>query len=367
MIPPNVIALMGGQSNNSGRNPPPWFRETPTIPNVSMVTNAGTVELATPDSDNNLNQIDTVSLENLNGYNYGYDFGANIVRLSGLATRIIARPKGGTDTFQWQPNVANYQDRNTLFGSALYWGMAYGFNLLLWSQAEANVTSYSGTGSGITNYTSETQSIFNAFRAQRSNVLNPLTQASETLPIIMMQLPRYNPVDATGAQNIRNQQRLFHSDVNRIWVIPTHDLQMYNFPHLGDVGHFELGRRVALMYCQKVLGYAINGEGPRLSSITKPTATTVLITLTRDIVPFATRDDDTWWVLSDGSGSLTVTNIAVGTNTITLTVNRAITGTLTVNYWPNATGPILVYPAPALLKTIRDYDGLTLLAFIETL
>lgn len=54
--------------------------------------------------------------------------------------------------------------------------------------------------------------------------------------------------------------------------------------HLNEEGQREIGRRFALLYAERVLGMKwINGTGPRLVSVTKPSTTTVKVKFNKTI------------------------------------------------------------------------------------
>lgn len=70
-------------------------------------------------------------------------------------------------------------------------------------------------------------------------------------------------------------------------MVVTHDVPRNPAPddiHVSAEGHKEVGRRFAAAYAERVLGMSwINGTGPRLTAITKPSATTVKIKFNRTI------------------------------------------------------------------------------------
>lgn len=72
------------------------------------------------------------------------------------------------------------------------------------------------------------------------------------------------------------------------YMVVTHDVPRNAAPddiHVGTEGHKEIGRRFALCYAQRVLGMTwINGTGPRLVSITKPTTSTVKVKFNKTIL-----------------------------------------------------------------------------------
>lgn len=86
---------------------------------------------------------------------------------------------------------------------------------------------------------------------------------------------------------INSLQEAVHPSIKNTYMVVTHDLPRNANPdgyHLNTVGSREVGRRFALAYAQRVLGmHWINGTGPRLVSVTKPTTTTVKVKFDRAI------------------------------------------------------------------------------------
>lgn len=87
---------------------------------------------------------------------------------------------------------------------------------------------------------------------------------------------------------INSLEKAVHPMVENNYMVVTHDLPRNASPdgyHINAVGLKEVGRRFALCYAERVLGmHWINGTGPRLSSITKPSNTTVKVTFNKNIV-----------------------------------------------------------------------------------
>lgn len=124
-------------------------------------------------------------------------------------------------------------------------------------------------------------------------------------------------------------------------MVVTHDLPRNANPddvHLNAAGQRELGRRFALAYRQHVAGENVNGTGPRLASITKPTGTTVKVKWDRTIQAAANDygdgTDSLFRVYSDGAEH-TVSSVVrdSGDDTVVeITLSATHSGTVVVTY-----------------------------------
>ncbi len=93
------------------------------------------------------------------------------------------------------------------------------------------------------------------------------------------------------------------------------------------------------------------GRGPKFSSASA-SGTSVIVNLTGGISPMTISGgaNVAGWTVSDGGGALTVSNVAVSTMQVTLTVNRTVSGTVSIK-WAHA--------STAIGTTLKDSGTVT--------
>lgn len=332
----NDAFLSAGQSNEAGNYTPITAGYITGIPQITVFGNDYVFRQAEEPLDSITGQVDVVSQETA-GINSTTGHGSALKAMKDLyAARggrytIIPSAMGGTSVENWQPSATNIFDRSTLFGSALYRAagtIANGRTLraLLWTQGEANASN--GSTSTYRNYF---KTMLDAFRDNLDR---------KNLPCIYTQLGIYDTA-AAGFATLREIQRKmehasgFSESILRCYMVCAHDLPVLDGIHYTMDGKIELGRRRALAIRQHIYLEQIDGTGPRLVTVTKPTTTTVKVKTTKVINNHATYDN--YFTVYDGGVAKTISSISrdpSDTTAVLITVSSAFTGAVTVDYQP---------------------------------
>lgn len=263
-----------------------------------------------------------------------------LLNATGRDVLLIPAAKGATTTTNWLPDGANPYNRATLFGStltraALVQAMGQRINLLTWYQGEQN----SAAQATIDSFVADTKAIWAAFR-----------QHLGYMPIIFNQLGMHNSSSAVQPYfSLREFQRQMEEGSgnaanaqNLAYMVVSHDLPMKaegTIVHLNQAAQIENGLRRELLFREKVLRETgVDGTGPRLVSVTKPTTTTVRVKTTQVINADASYEG--YFSLLDGATPVTPSSIGrdpADATAVLLTLPGVPAGTLTVNYHPPIT------------------------------
>lgn len=370
----NIAILVAGQSNAVGWDPavPIELTDGSAFPSVRMLGNDYVWKPATEPLDDPTGQLDTVSKDAAPGASAGTalgrllnagDEGAGVAG-TGRAAYLIPAGLGASRMTPRDTNVGWYlgpedltaTDRGTLFGSAMYRALVSSglranpaggqpeggpVSAVFWYQGESD----NSTLDLRRDYSPYTVAVFEAMMAtltQATNAVDPV--------IIYAQLAAYGccqdgeSVFAAYVEHLRShdiaerQRRLeegsylgtphlrpntgLESGVPGAHMVVTHDLARFDRIHLSAASQQELARRVALAYQEHVLGWDVDGTGPRLVSLTR-SGSTVTLTFDREVTapqstgPAAYSGYFTAWSgVPNGGDNYTS---SYGTNTVAIT------------------------------------------------
>ena len=219
----------------------------------------------------------------------------------------------------WNLGPANLAgtDTDTLFGSAAYRALVSAgeavnpvpgegseggpVSAVYWYQGESDNSSTSLRGA----YSGRTEDVFDAFRSR----LAAVTAAVDPV-IIYAQLAPYGCCEGAETEvqaeaedlrshDIAERQRRFEAAAYRVaaaldpstgtsagvdqaHMVVTHDLPRFDRIHLSAEAQTVLAGRVALAYQEHVLGWEVDGTGPRITNISR-SGNSVVLTLDRDV------------------------------------------------------------------------------------
>ncbi len=334
----NVAVLVAGQSNAVGwdQDVPAELRDGEAFPSVRMLANDYRWRPAVEPLDDPTGQLDQVSEDADPGTSAGTTLGRLLaagdegvgVTGTGRAAYLIPAALGGSRmTPRPNTNVGWYlgpadladTDRETLYGSAMYRALSSAglradpvgdqepeggpVSAVFWYQGESD----NSTPDLREDYSGYTAAVFEAMRA----TLAGATGAVEPV-IIYAQLAAYgcclgeeSPtaayVEQLRSHDIAERQRRLEegaflgtphllpdaglgSGVQGAHMVVTHDLPRFDRIHLSAEAQQVLAMRVALAYEEHVLGWDVDGTGPRLVSLARSGATLTL-TFDREVTP----------------------------------------------------------------------------------
>ncbi len=357
----NIAILIAGQSNAVGWDPyvPPHLADPSDYPDVRMLGNDYRWQPATEPLDDATDQLDNVSKDSTPGTSPGTQLGrllnagdesAGIVGTGRPAYLIPAAlgasrmtPRGDGVGWYLGSSDLSQTNRATLFGSAAYRALTSSgersnprgsdpeggpVSAVLWYQGESD-------SSGETfrlDYSSYTEQVFQAFQAHlagASNAVDPV--------VIYAQLAPYGCCegDETEAQararDLRThdvaerQRRLeagtykgtphlipgqgFSNGIADVHMIVTHDLPRSDRIHLSAEAQRVLAERAALAYQEHVLGWDVDGTGPRITGVSR-SERVITLTLDRDVAQTASPGPNgysdyftVYWGAPDGNSS----------------------------------------------------------------
>lgn len=332
----NVAVLVAGQSNAVGWDPavPADLRDGEGFPAVRMLGNDYVWRPATEPLDDPTGQLDQVSEDATPGTSAGTALGrllhagdeaAGVVGTGRAAylipaalggSRMTPRPNTGVGWYLG-PSDLSGTDRGTLFGSAMYRALVSSglrddpaggaepeggpVTAVFWYQGESD----NSTADLRRDYSGYTAQVFQAMLS----LLGQATGAVEPV-VIYAQLAAYGCcfgeesasaayVEHLKTHDIAERQRRLEqgaylgtphllpntglaSGVARAHMVVTHDLPRFDRIHLSAEAQRELARRVALAYQEHVLGWDVDGTGPRLVSLSRSGAT-ITVTFDREV------------------------------------------------------------------------------------
>src|SRR5690606_34442228 len=217
------------------------------------------------------------------------------------ASRMTPRPKP-LDACNLGPADLGDTDRSTLFGSAMYRALVSSgerANPVPGQEPEGGPVSavfwYQGASDNSdttlrSDYSAYTAALFDAMRAKLARATGPVQPG-----LIYAQLAAYGCCNggesssAAAAENLRShdiaeRQRRFEqgaylgtphllpnsglsNGIAGAHMVVTHDLPRFDRIHLSAEAQLILAERVALAYQEHVLGWDVDGTGPRLVSL----------------------------------------------------------------------------------------------------
>ncbi|MEY4939090.1 MAG: hypothetical protein RIQ93_825 [Verrucomicrobiota bacterium] len=221
--------VLAGQSNMVGR-----ARVVPghaTDPRVRMMALNGVWQVAThPLHDESLPPGVTRP-----GTGPGLDFALAMIRQSGVPIGLLPCAKGGTSMAQWSPDLAG-KDASSLYQRLIDRVQLTGGNItgVLWYQGEND------TGP---KPAAMYQAKFQEFVTRlRQDLKRP------DLPFYYAQLARYinKPTEFYGDWNrVQEAQRVSESEIPKVRMVATVDLDMRDLIHISEDAQTRLGRRFA--------------------------------------------------------------------------------------------------------------------------
>ncbi len=329
----NISVLVAGQSNAVG-----WDTDIPTdlqqpSPGVMMLANSYSWQPAIEPLDDPAGQRDSISLDSTVGTSAGTALGRSLrdgndsaaVAATGRDTYLIPAALGGSRMTPRSGPVGWYlgsddlagTSRATLFGSAAYRALVSAgaapnpaggvdpqggpVSAVFWYQGESD----NSDSTLRQNYSGYTKLVFDALLGHISS-----TTAAVQPVVIYAQLAPYgccaNSETPTQARtedlrshDIAERQRRFEQGALRTtpqlqpnaglsggianaYMVVTHDLPRSDRIHLSSEAQVILAGRVALAYQEHVLGWDVDGTGPRITAISR-SGDTIVLTVDRDV------------------------------------------------------------------------------------
>ncbi len=334
----NIAILIAGQSNAVGWDPATPAELTEPTPGVYMLGNDYVWKPATEPLDDATGQVDCVSIDTGAATSAGTSIGRALrngtgdIQGTGRDTYLIPSALGGTQVsphtktncgtsrrIGWNLGSSNLAgtDRTTLFGSSAYRALVSSgerdnpvgnqdpkggpVSAVYWYQGESdNSTEYlRGAYSGLT------EEIFEAYRTHLSSAtaaVNPVVLYAQLAPYGCCE----NDETATEAEvedlrshDIAERQRRLESgaydgvaalspptglssSVEGAYMVVTHDLPRFDRIHLSAAGQMKLAERVAVAYQEHVLGWDVDGTGPRITALSR-SGNTISLTVDRAV------------------------------------------------------------------------------------
>lgn len=320
----NVVVLIAGQSNAEGQGQPQSNPESPLDEGVRMLGNDYVWKPAREPTDDATHQVDMVSADSNPMYSFGVRLANNLRRDTERWTYLIPAALGGSNfagngnnAHGWNPaGFTPVYNRDYLSGSAIYRGLVSAglrpnpesggqnpfpaeggpVRTVVWYQGESE----SRNNSTRNTYVNSTRSLFSTFSDQFDDAI-----------IVFAQLaaeggePTDSDADATKKNlqqaDIAERQRRLEAGAAQLgiaatepsigpvtpvanaYMVVTHDLPMSDHIHLSRKGQQILGDRIALAVEEHVLGLQVDGTGPRLLSLSRPSSATIKVKTNRTI------------------------------------------------------------------------------------
>lgn len=314
----NLVILVAGQSNASGRGAPlTGWPETPNE-HVRMLGNDYRWKAAQEPLDSALNQVDAIS-EDSDGNgddSTGYSFGTYLGNLAyeslGFDSYLIPSALGGSAMNAWLPIGAT--NRSSLFGSANFRALVSAgreenpvsnpqpaaggpVNVIVWHQGESENLAVERAS-----FLSNTNAMLNAFDfqlgahvlyAQIGSHYHQGSPTSEQLNV------KYHAI-----AELQRQMEGTREDFN---MVVTYDLPRSDRHHLSAYGQRIFAERLALALREHVFGEPVDGTGPRLVSLSY-SGPVITITVDMPLTPGALDKD--YFTVWDGAPTGSLDDIA---------------------------------------------------------
>ena len=267
----NLVILVAGQSNASGRGAPvTGWPETPND-NVRMLGNDYRWKAAQEPLDDDLDQEDTVSADTGARYSFGTYLGNLAYESLGYESYLIPAALGGSAMTAWRP--VGVTNRESLFGSANFRALvsagrqpnqvsnehpaeAGPVNVIVWHQGESE--NLEAERANYVSYTNEVMDTFydqlgaHILYAQIGSHYKEGSPSSEQLNV------KYHAV--------AELQRLMEGTRHDFNMVVTYDLPRSDRHHLSAFGQRVFAERLDLALREHVFGEDIDGTGPRIVS-----------------------------------------------------------------------------------------------------
>lgn len=355
----NLVILVGGQSNASGRGAPlNGWPETPHD-GVRMLGNDYRWKNAYEPLDYWGGQLDMVSYDGAATYSFGTYLGNLLHDSLGYRTYLIPAALGGSPVLSWRPNGVT--NRSTLFGSANFRALVSAgraenpgsnqhpaeggpVNVIVWHQGESE--NLASERSNFKAYTNEVMSAFDAqlgahvVYAQLGSHFCDVPGSSREACQTSVGSEQLN----VHYHAIAELQRQLERD--GLSMVVTYDLPRSDRHHLSAYGQRVFAERLELAIREHVFGEDIDGTGPRLQGISYSGATiTVSVDMPLEVGPL----DRAFFTVWDGAPTGSIDDIAGGyydgvtsissavvpeaaPDTVVITLSAATSGTPYVRY-----------------------------------
>lgn len=309
--PDHITLLIAGQSNASGRGEMENVEQP--IEQVRMLGNDYVWKRAEEPLDSGEDQVDDISYDAAAGHSFGVPLGKELYNATVAAGNprtvyLIPSSRGAScvseeicSTANWYP-TDDLMDRNTLFGSTNFRAKVSAGEVE--NPVSGKIDDEGGPVTAIIWYQGESDS-YNDVRGDKfienTNVIMDTFQdeLGENLPTIYVQLA-VKIEDATynkEMQNTRERQRRMETAYGSqsredFYMVVAHDLPMVDEIHVSTEGLKELGRRISLAYQEHVLGWNVDGTGPRLINIERVSANVLKINTTSEKLTLDAENND---------------------------------------------------------------------------
>lgn len=341
----NLVVMVAGQSNASGRGAPVngWPEEP--VGSVRMLGNnfrwrAAQEPLDSPAGQTDAGQDDSAM------YSFGTRLGHLLRESLGFTTYLLPAAKGGSSLTpgsehgHWDP-PGNRLDRNTLFGAANFRAhvsagrvanpsggnefAAEGgpVNVIVWYQGESEDTAAERAG-----FKANTAEVIGTFDTELGAHFLTVQLASEFGEQLNVQ---YHAV--------AELQRQMESD--GLPMVVAHDLPRSDQRHLSAFGQRVLAERISLAIREHVFAEDVDGTGPRLLS-SNHSGNQVLLEVDKALVPGEL--DETYFLIFDGPPSGTLDDIngtyyqnAISVASANVEASDPTTIVLTLDWAPSST------------------------------
>lgn len=352
---PAITLLVAGQSNAVGIGLPMDDAES-GVPEVRMLANDYHWKEAYEPLDDPTGQVDLVSRHPDPKHSFGVRLGKELLHAAGNPVYLIPSSLGATQAYEWLPG-SDLHDRTTLFGSTNFRAYTSAkqeggpVTALIWWQGESNSRYAERRAAFIPDTNTIMDTFWDELRA----------------PTIYVQLAAHRDYTRNLTQQfIRDKQRRMEVGTgdpverDHFFMVVAHDLPLSDDIHLSAEGQRIMGERISLAYRQHVLGEDVNGTGPRLVSITRPTENTIKVKTTSTINDHHSYDN--YFSVREVGAAIPITDVRRDPNddtAVLITLERAPQSDWTLRYMPPHDRPLYT----RLENVIQDSDGLPLPAF----
>ncbi|MEO0424274.1 MAG: sialate O-acetylesterase [Pseudomonadota bacterium] len=307
------VYLAAGQSNMAGYAESRTPMELP-IDEVHLFGNDYAWKRGTEPMDGFWQQVDLVSLD-FPSHSLMLRFAKDVYNATGVPIAIIPGPLGGSSLAnQWQRDVDDPTNRETLYGSLLYRTRLQNYGTapagLLWFQGESDAITTSPAY-----YRRLLRELIASYRAD--------LQGPE-MPFIVGQLGTYAFSFVPTWIAVQEAQRLVAREDPNVALATAIDQPTWDTIHYTVEGYKTIGSRFALAAREMVYGQTVDAL-TELQEITVG-ADSASVLLHYDATVFA--GEARLYSVTDGAGVNAVTATAASNNVITLALSRPISGAL---------------------------------------
>ena len=312
------VYICAGQSNMSGYSGSLIDPSTP-IPQVHRYHNNARWDQALEPVDASSFQTDRISFENPL-HSLALPFAKSMYQSTDVPVALVPTSLGGTNLHtQWQRNETAPAWRAGLYGSMLHRSRAAcgaqspaGF---LWFQGESDALGARTTAQ----YKTDLEQLIDSVRTDLG---------APNLPAIVAQLGTFASANLDLWLPVQEAQRKVALEDAHVALVTTVDAPRSDAIHFNVPGYKLIGRRFAESARVLRHGHVIDPLVELVSAT--PGATVDTIDLTYDAP--VTGGDASLFSVSDDSGAATVTAIQANGSVITLTLDRALDSSATVDY-----------------------------------